>query len=107
MNGLTRGSAAIVGAAESDIGAVAANMSPLDLMAQGIHRALADCGLKLKDVDGLFCATTQARTSAMSLCEYLRLPTPTPTPPSSAARRSRCMSRTRRPRWPRGCARSR
>ena len=74
MNGLTRGSAAIVGAAESDIGAVAANMSPLDLMAQGIHRALADCGLKLRDVDGIFCAATQARTSAMSLCEYLRLP---------------------------------
>ena len=74
MNGLTRGSAAIVGAAESDIGAVAANMSPLDLMAQGIHRALADCGLKLRDVDGIFCAATQARTSAMSMCEYLRLP---------------------------------
>src|ERR1700729_929281 len=74
MNGLMRGSAAIVGAAESDIGAVAANMSPLDLMAQGIHRALADCGLRLKDVDGIFCATTQARTSAMSLVEYLGLP---------------------------------
>src|SRR5271169_154384 len=74
MKGLTRGSAAIVGAAESDIGAVAANMSPLDLMAQGIHRALEDCGLKLRDVDGIFCAATQARTSAMSLCEYLRLP---------------------------------
>jgi acetyl-CoA acetyltransferase len=74
MNGLTRGSAAIVGAAESDIGAVAANMSPLDLMAQGIHRALVDCGLELRDVDGIFCAATQARTSAMSLCEYLRLP---------------------------------
>src|SRR6201996_6679604 len=74
MNGLIRGSAAIVGAAESDIGAVAANMSPIDLMAQGIHRALADCGLTLRDVDGLFCATTQARTSAMSMCEYLRLP---------------------------------
>ena len=74
MNGLTRGSAAIVGAAESDIGAVAALMSPIDLMAQGIHRALADCGLSLPDVDGLFCATTQARTSAMSLAEYLGLP---------------------------------
>src|ERR1700760_4584749 len=74
MTGLTRGSAAIVGAAESDLGAVAADMSPLDLMAQGIYRALADCGLRLKDVDGIFCAATQARTSAMSLCEYLRLP---------------------------------
>ncbi len=69
-----RGSVAIVGAAESDIGAVAALMSPLDLMAQGIHRALEDAGLTLKDVDGLFCATTQARTSAMSLVEYLGLP---------------------------------
>jgi acetyl-CoA acetyltransferase len=74
MKGLTRGSAAIVGAAESDIGAVAANMSSIDLMAQGIHRALADCGLRKRDIDGVFCATTQARTSAMSLCEYLNLP---------------------------------
>jgi acetyl-CoA acetyltransferase len=69
-----RGSVAIVGAAESDLGAVAALMSPIDLMAQGIHRALADAGLTLQDVDGVFCATTQARTSAMSLVEYLGLP---------------------------------
>jgi acetyl-CoA acetyltransferase len=69
-----RGSVAIVGAAESDIGAVAALMSPIDLMAQGIHRALADAGLNLRDVDGVFCACTQARTSAMSLLEYLGLP---------------------------------
>jgi acetyl-CoA acetyltransferase len=69
-----RGSVAIVGAAESDIGAVAALMSPIDLMAQGIHRALADAGLNLRDVDGVFCACTQARTSAMSLVEYLGLP---------------------------------
>ncbi|MDA8248542.1 MAG: thiolase, partial [Rhodospirillales bacterium] len=74
MNGLERGSAAIVGAAESDLGAVAALMSPIDLMAQGIHRALADCGLTLRDVDGLYCATTQVRTSAMTLAEYLGLP---------------------------------
>jgi acetyl-CoA acetyltransferase len=69
-----RGSVAIVGAAESDIGAVATLMSPIDLMAQGIHRALADAGLNLRDVDGVFCACTQARTSAMSLLEYLGLP---------------------------------
>ena len=74
MQGLTRGSAAIVGAAKSDIGAVAARMSAIDLMAQGIHRALADCGLRLTDVDRVLCATTQGRTSAMSLCEYLNLP---------------------------------
>ena len=74
MTGLTRGSAAIVGAAESDIGAVAALMSPIDLMAQGIARALVDAGLTLADVDGVFCATSQGRTSAMSLVEYLGLP---------------------------------
>ncbi|MGH7098096.1 MAG: acetyl-CoA acetyltransferase [Stellaceae bacterium] len=71
MAGLVRGGAAIVGAAESDLGRVAEGMNPIDLMAQGIHRALADCGLALKDVDGLFCAATQARTSGLSLAEYL------------------------------------
>jgi acetyl-CoA acetyltransferase len=71
MTGLQRGGAAIVGAAESDLGQVADGLNPIDLMAQGIGRALADCGLKLKDVDGLFCATTQARTSGLSLAEYL------------------------------------
>ncbi len=74
MSGLVRGGAAIAGVACSDLGAVAAQMSVIDLMAQGISRALDDCGLRLADVDGLFCATTQARTSAMSLAEYLRLP---------------------------------
>jgi acetyl-CoA acetyltransferase len=71
---MIRASAAIIGAAESDLGAVAALMSPIDLMAQGIQRALADAGLGLADVDGLFCATSQARTSVMSLVEYLGLP---------------------------------
>ena len=70
-DGLQRGSAAIVGVAESDLGAVAKEMSPIDLMAQGIQRALADCGLHLRDVDGLLCATTQSRTSGLALSEYL------------------------------------
>ena len=42
---MKRGSVAIVGAAESDIGSVAADMSVIDLMAQGTVRALADAGL--------------------------------------------------------------
>jgi acetyl-CoA acetyltransferase len=71
MDGLQRGSAAIVGVAESDLGAVASEMSPIDLMAQGVHRALADCGLGLRDVDGLLCATAQSRTSGLALAEYL------------------------------------
>ena len=71
MDGLQRGSAAIVGIAESDLGAVAKEMTPIDLMAQGIQRVLADCGLHLRDVDGLICATTQSRTSGLALSEYL------------------------------------
>ena len=71
MTGLKRGGAAIVGAAESDLGQVAEGLNPIDLMAQGITRALEDCGLQLRDVDGLICATTQARTSALNLAEYL------------------------------------
>ena len=71
MSGLWRGCAAIVGVAESDLGADAGEMSPIDLMAQGVHRALADCGLQLRDVDGLLCATSQSRTSGLALSEYL------------------------------------
>src|SRR5271155_800507 len=71
MDGLQRGSATIVGVAESDLGAVAKEMSPIDLMAQGIQRALGDCGLHRRDVDGVLCAATQSRTSGLSLSEYL------------------------------------
>ncbi len=68
---MKRGSCAIVGVAESDLGEVAQGMSPLDLMAQGIHRALDDCGLGLRDVDGLFGAATQSRMITLALREYL------------------------------------
>jgi acetyl-CoA acetyltransferase len=71
MDGLRRGGAAIVGVAESDLGQVAEGMSVFDLMAQGAKRALDDCGLRLKDIDGLFAATTQSRLSVLALAEYL------------------------------------
>jgi acetyl-CoA acetyltransferase len=71
MSGLKRASVAIVGAAESDLGAVAKGMSPIDLMAQATRRALDDCGLKLSDIDGLFAATTQTRMATLQLREYL------------------------------------
>jgi acetyl-CoA acetyltransferase len=71
MEGLKRGGAAIVGVAESDLGQVAEGMSVIDLMAQGARRALDDCGLAIKDVDGLFSATTQSRMSVLGLAEYL------------------------------------
>jgi acetyl-CoA acetyltransferase len=76
MDGLVRGGAAVVGVAESDLGQVAQGLSPIDLMAQAIHRALADCGLALKDVDGLFCAVAQSRLSVLALSEYLGIDPP-------------------------------
>ena len=71
MSGVTRGGAAIVGVAESDLGIVASGMSATDLMAQATQRALDDCGLKLGDIDAVFAATAQARMASLSLCEYL------------------------------------
>jgi len=71
MSGLVRGSVAVVGVAESELGLVAPGTTPLDLMAQGVVRALADCGLRLSDVDGLFAASTQLRFTTMALAEYL------------------------------------
>ena len=73
MSSLKRGSVAVVGVAESDLGQVAPHTSPLDLMAQATRRALDDCGLKLADVDALFMAATQVRMGPMALAEYLRL----------------------------------
>src|SRR5580698_10588601 len=73
MSELKRGGAAIVGAAESDIGQVGPGYNVIDLMAQGITRALDDCGLALKDVDGLISSCTQSRTSPLNLAEYLGL----------------------------------
>src|ERR1700730_5353649 len=71
MSGLQRGGAAIVGAAESDLGEVGPGFNVIDLMAQGITRALDDCGLAMKDVDGLISSCTQSRTSPLNLAEYL------------------------------------
>ncbi len=73
MSGLKRGSVAVVGAAESDLGLVAPHTSPVDMMAQATMRALDDCGLKLSDIDGIFNATSQIRLSPMALAEYLRM----------------------------------
>lgn len=73
MSGLKRGSVAVVGAAESDLGQVAPNTTIVDLMAQATMRALDDCGLKLSDVDAVLSSTSQSRYPGPSLCEYLNL----------------------------------
>jgi len=71
MRGINRGSVAIVGVAESELGNCAPGTSPMDLMAQGTVRALADAGLDIKEVDGLFAATTQVRFATLALSHYL------------------------------------
>ena len=60
---------AIVGAAESDLGKVP-DKTALELQAQAAGRALADAGLKLSDVDGVFAHTTD-RFASLQLSEYL------------------------------------
>ena len=66
-----RASSAIAGAAESDLGAVAEGMRPVDHIVQASMRALADCGLTLGDVDGLFAATTQLPMAPLNLAQEL------------------------------------
>lgn len=61
--------AAIVGAAESDLGKVSGKTS-LQLQAQAAREAVLDAGLSFKDIDGLF-AHTDDRFSSMLLGEYL------------------------------------
>lgn len=73
MTAMTRGHAAVVGVAESDLGIVGPLMTPVDLMAQATMRALDDCGLALSDVDAVFAASAQVRFGPMMLCEYLGL----------------------------------
>jgi acetyl-CoA acetyltransferase len=66
-----RGKAAIVGAAESDLGEVGPGFTPLDLMGQATERALADAGLRKDDVDGLFSASVYYQMPTLSAGEYL------------------------------------
>jgi len=68
---MKRGSIAVVGVAESDLGQVAPGLTPIDLMAQATRRALDDAGLALRDVDGVFAANAQSRMAAVELTEYL------------------------------------
>ena len=67
MSGLKRGGAAIVGAAESDLGQVAEGFNVIDLMAQGIARALDDCGLGCATSTASSARATQSRTSGLQL----------------------------------------
>lgn len=62
-----RGSVAIVGAAESNSIGVRPDASALTLHAEAVRNALADAGLGIRDVDGLFTAGV----TSVQLGEYL------------------------------------
>ncbi|HET6885487.1 MAG TPA: hypothetical protein VFH32_04625, partial [Rubrobacteraceae bacterium] len=66
-----RGKSAIVGAAESDLGAVGPGFTPLDLIGQATERALTDAGLEKKDIDGLFSASVYYQMPTLAVGEYL------------------------------------
>lgn len=66
-----RGKACIVGVAESDLGAVGEGVTPLDLQAQAMARALDEAGLKKSDVDGLFSASVYYQMASVEVAEYL------------------------------------
>ncbi|MEM6489027.1 MAG: acetyl-CoA acetyltransferase [Pseudomonadota bacterium] len=65
-----RGKAACVGLALAGMGE-APGRNAMELMAEAVHGALADAGIPLAEVDGLFAATAFHSMAAMSLGEYL------------------------------------
>ncbi len=73
-----RGKAAIVGigqggyAPDGRIGE-AKERSEFEILGEAAYKALAECGLSLKDVDGLFGASMMSRVPALVIGEYLGL----------------------------------
>jgi acetyl-CoA acetyltransferase len=65
-----RGKSAIVGTGHAGFGE-AHGLTAYDVMAQSALAALGDAGLKLSDVDGLFCTMMQDSMPALMAAEYL------------------------------------
>ena len=65
-----RGSAAIAGVATYGCGE-APGQTELELLAQAAHRAVADAGLTMKDIDGIATASVLAPMWAMPVIEFL------------------------------------
>ncbi|MDF7774817.1 thiolase [Sphingomonas sp. AOB5] len=64
-----RGKTAVVGVGTAGIG-YAPGFNSLELMAQASHEALADCGLTMADVDGLFVSSVTNAMPTVSAAEY-------------------------------------
>jgi acetyl-CoA acetyltransferase len=66
-----RGSTAIIGVAESDMGEVGPNLSSLDLIGQATVRALDDAGMDKSEIDGVFCHSAFFQLPPVAAAEYL------------------------------------
>jgi acetyl-CoA acetyltransferase len=62
---------AIAGAAEAQMGKALPGLSAADVMAEAARAALADAGLTVEDVDGVFAAATQLPWATVTLAEEL------------------------------------
>ena len=67
-----RGKSAIVGMATAGMGE-APGWSAMELLGQAAVAAVADAGLKMTDIDGVFAATSSHAFPTMSVVEYLGL----------------------------------
>jgi len=67
-----RGAAAIVGASLGGV-PMAPGRGALEILGEAVHGALADAGLKLSDVDGLFTGSSYHFLAGLSVAEYLGL----------------------------------
>ena len=70
MTDQLRGKSAIVGTGHAGFGE-AHGLTSFDVMAQSVLAALGDAGLKLSDVDGLFCTMMEDSMPALMAAEYL------------------------------------
>jgi acetyl-CoA acetyltransferase len=66
-----RGTTAVAGVAESDLGEVGPHLSSLDLIGQATMRALDDAGLDKSEVDGMFCHSAFFQLPPVAAAEYL------------------------------------
>ena len=67
-----RGKSAIVGLGTAGVGE-APGWSAMELLGQAAVAAVADAGLKMTDIDGVFAATSSHAFPTMSVVEYLGL----------------------------------
>lgn len=72
MSRKLRGAAAIVGVGLSGLPS-APERTAMEILAEAVHRALDDAGLKLGDIDGLFTGSSYHFLPSLSVAEYLGL----------------------------------